>query len=459
MHKEHSSFIKQVVAVVDVLLIVAAFLVAYSISSEYKAFTGVTDYLLLPAGVLCIYLYFGWTRGIFDILDLTWMKGVIRRITVIFFLTAVLGAALLYITHSQDYSRVLYMIFLGIAFVFVAIEKLVLKEIIKALRLHDKNTSTVILFGEGRVAEMIEEEISGTPELGLRIVRRLNTAVTPDQFEALLRSKYVDYVFFAIPRSVSKDGYVIDPYLRICEEIGRPARVFVNLIESTRIAKWEYNRFLGFPSFISHTVEFDPDQLLFKRVFDVIGGSIGFVVFIFLYIFLGAMIKLTSKGPVFFKQVRVGKNGKRFILYKFRSMYIDAEERKKELMKENEMDGAVFKMKDDPRVTPLGRVMRKLSLDEFPQFINVLKGEMSLVGTRPPLPQEVSSYESWHHRRISIKPGVTGMWQISGRSRIKDFNEIVRLDLKYIDSWSIFLDIKIILKTVYSIFRNKDSAC
>jgi lipopolysaccharide/colanic/teichoic acid biosynthesis glycosyltransferase len=172
-----------------------------------------------------------------------------------------------------------------------------------------------------------------------------------------------------------------------------------------------------------------------------------------LYPVLAFLIKVTSRGPIFFKQVRVGKNGKRFIIYKFRSMTVDAETRQKELEKLNECDGAIFKIKDDPRITGIGKLIRKLSLDELPQFINVLKGEMSLVGTRPPTVDEVAQYQKWHHRRISIRPGLTGLWQVSGRNKINSFDEVVKLDLTYIDNWSIWLDIKIILKTIAVVFK------
>jgi exopolysaccharide biosynthesis polyprenyl glycosylphosphotransferase len=246
---------------------------------------------------------------------------------------------------------------------------------------------------------------------------------------------------------------MIDQYLQICEEMGRPARVFVNISTVTRFAQWNYHDFMEYPTFISQTVELDPDQMIFKRIFDVCGSLIGMVALIFVYPFLALLIKLTSPGPVFFRQVRVGKNGKRFVIYKFRSMTVDAEDKKHELTDENECNGAIFKIKDDPRITPIGRIIRKFSLDELPQFINVLRGEMSLVGTRPPTPDEVSQYERWHHRRISIKPGITGMWQASGRNAIKDFNDIVRLDLQYIDSWSIWLDINILFKTFFIVFR------
>jgi lipopolysaccharide/colanic/teichoic acid biosynthesis glycosyltransferase len=176
-----------------------------------------------------------------------------------------------------------------------------------------------------------------------------------------------------------------------------------------------------------------------------------------IYPVLAILIKTTSAGPVFFRQVRVGKNGRRFIIYKFRSMAADAEAKKADLLDQNELSGAVFKMKNDPRITPVGKFIRKYSLDEFPQFINVLRGEMSMVGTRPPTPDEVMEYEKWHHRRISIKPGLTGLWQVSGRNAITDFDEIVKLDLKYIDSWSIWQDMVIIFKTFLAIF-NRESA-
>jgi exopolysaccharide biosynthesis polyprenyl glycosylphosphotransferase len=233
--------------------------------------------------------------------------------------------------------------------------------------------------------------------------------------------------------------------------------VFINLPSVTKFATWDYHQFMGRPTLISHTIDLDPDQLIFKRLFDIAGASVGVMLLILLYPVLAALIKATSPGPVFFKQIRVGKNGKRFIMYKFRSMYVNAEARKKELEERNQCSGAIFKMKDDPRVTPVGRVMRRFSIDELPQFIDVLRGEMSLVGTRPPTPEEIEKYQNWHHRRTSILPGMTGLWQTSGRNKITDFDEIAKLDLKYIDKWSIWLDAKIIIKTFFVVFQ-RDSA-
>ena len=167
-------------------------------------------------------------------------------------------------------------------------------------------------------------------------------------------------------------------------------------------------------------------------------------------IFVGPAIMIESPGPIFFKQKRVGKNGRYFEIYKFRSMYMDAEERKKDLMAQNEMSGLMFKMKDDPRITKVGKFIRKTSIDELPQFINVLKGDMSLVGTRPPTVAEFKQYQG-HRARLATKPGITGMWQAYGRKTVSDFEEIVKMDLNYIDNWSIMLDIKILFKTVQSV--------
>ena len=181
------------------------------------------------------------------------------------------------------------------------------------------------------------------------------------------------------------------------------------------------------------------------------GVIVGLIVMFIAMIFVGPAIMIESPGPIFFKQKRVGKNGRYFEIYKFRSMYMDAEERKKDLMAQNEMSGLMFKMKDDPRITKVGKFIRKTSIDELPQFINVLKGDMSLVGTRPPTVAEFKQYQGHHKRRLSMKPGITGMWQAYGRKTVSDFEEIVKMDLNYIDNWSIMLDIKILFKTVQSV--------
>jgi len=194
-----------------------------------------------------------------------------------------------------------------------------------------------------------------------------------------------------------------------------------------------------------------------KRALDIFGAIIGLVILSVLFLIVAILIKLEDpKGPIFFSQIRVGKNGKEFKMYKFRSMVTDAEAKLEKLLKYNEVEGAMFKMKNDPRVTNIGRIIRKTSIDELPQLFNVLKGDMSLVGPRPPLPREVKEYTSYEVQRLLVTPGCTGLWQVSGRSNI-GFNEMVELDLQYIKQRNIVYDLKIIIKTFKLLLGSKDA--
>jgi len=206
-------------------------------------------------------------------------------------------------------------------------------------------------------------------------------------------------------------------------------------------------------------IEFEEKKTytILKRGMDIIGASMGLIFLSWLFLIVAVLIKIEDpKGTVFFKQVRVGKNGKTFYMYKFRSMVSDAEEKLKDLLKYNEIEGAMFKLKEDPRVTKIGKFIRKTSIDELPQLWNVFKGEMSLVGPRPPLPREVKQYTGYDMQRLYVTPGCTGLWQVSGRNSL-DFHQMVELDLKYIRKRSIFLDLRIMLKTVLILFDSKNA--
>ena len=194
-----------------------------------------------------------------------------------------------------------------------------------------------------------------------------------------------------------------------------------------------------------------------KRLIDITCSFVGILVLSPLFIIIAIIIKFTSKGPVFFSQKRVGRNGKEFDMYKFRSMVVNAEELKEKLAAQNEMSGPMFKMKDDPRVTKVGKFIRKTSIDELPQLWNVLKGNMSLVGPRPSLPKEVAQFEDWMYRRLDVKPGLTCYWQVSGRNNI-DFEDWMKLDIKYVDERNLWIDIKLIFKTVGVLFGDKNAA-
>ncbi len=265
----------------------------------------------------------------------------------------------------------------------------------------------------------------------------------------------VDEVFFA--EGLKGDLQQLQNLLSDIEIMGVKANVNIDafdLIESGQKSIGRVGRYAVV------TVErniLSQRELLAKRALDILGSLVGMVILMIATVFIAPAIKLTSPGPVFFGQTRIGKNGRKFTFYKFRSMYQDAEQRKKELMERNEVNGLMFKMEDDPRITKVGGFLRKTSLDELPQFWNILRGDMSLVGTRPPTVDEYEQYEAKHKCRLSMTPGLTGMWQISGRSDIKDFDEVVKLDMQYIDNWTIWKDIYIILRTVKVVLLKKGS--
>lgn len=213
----------------------------------------------------------------------------------------------------------------------------------------------------------------------------------------------------------------------------------------------------GMPVLTSSISIASPIQLLFKRLMDIAGALVGLLITGIAFLIFAPIIKIQSPGPVFYSQERVGTNGRRFKIYKFRSMYPDADKRKEALLKENKIegDGLLFKMDNDPRIIPIGRFMRRMSIDELPQFYNILKGDMSLVGTRPPTVDEWEKYSPHHRARLSFKPGLTGMWQVSGRSDITDFEEVVALDMKYIREWNLGLDIILLFKTIQVVLTSK----
>ena len=211
---------------------------------------------------------------------------------------------------------------------------------------------------------------------------------------------------------------------------------------------------------MSEVIENERSNILYeviKRIIDIVASFIGIILLSPLILIVSILIKLESKGEVIFKQKRVGLNGKEFYMYKFRSMVINAEELKKQLESQNEMSGPMFKIKDDPRITNVGKFIRKTSIDELPQLINVIKGDMSLVGPRPSLPKEVKKFEQWMMERLEVKPGLTCIWQVSGRNNI-DFEDWMKLDISYVEDRNLWIDIKLIFKTVFVLFGDKNAS-
>jgi exopolysaccharide biosynthesis polyprenyl glycosylphosphotransferase len=331
----------------------------------------------------------------------------------------------------------------------------------------EKTGQCILLVNEQDVEEVIENmldnkdfkhNLSGfvvyDADYKDKTIRGVKCVASPGGLIEYCSTHVVDEVFIHLNNV--KDVHVV----RMVEELndmGINAMVNIkafdwNLTQKRTMEKMGYYTILVFSNNIVRI-----NQLICKRVLDIVGSLIGLLITAVASIFIIPAIAIEDGFPVIFKQKRVGKNGRIFNFYKFRSMYKDAEERKKELMDQNQMNGLMFKMDNDPRITKVGAFLRKTSLDELPQFWNVLKGDMSLVGTRPPTVGEYELYEPYHKKRLSFKPGITGKWQVSGRSDITDFEEVVRLDTEYIDNWSIKEDLRIIMQTILVVLMRKGS--
>lgn len=308
---------------------------------------------------------------------------------------------------------------------------------------------------------IIDKDMTGSWISGIPVVAELKDA------SAYICQKWVDEVFINVDEDYPFPQELMNELL----EMGMVVHRNLAKIKSMQGQRQMIETVGGY-TVLTTSMNFATDRQAFaKRTLDIVGGLVGCILTGIIYIFIGPAIYISSPGPIFFSQVRIGQNGKPFKMYKFRSMYMDAEERKAELMAQNKMsDGRMFKLDFDPRVignkilpdgrkkTGVGEFIRKTSLDEFPQFWNVLKGDMSLVGTRPILQDELEQYELHHRARIATKPGITGMWQVSGRSNITDFEEVVRLDTEYITKWNFGLDIKILLQTVKTVLKREGTA-
>ncbi len=374
----------------------------------------------------------------------------------------------LYLTQqAYEFSRLVYLIFAVTNTVITFVAHVVYKRfMLDYYRKSVNNTKMLVLTKETTAQEVLETlqqektwdyditavalydvDMQGDEIAGVPVVASME-----DVYDVVCQMM-VDEVFISLPGvSVTEIREMVQRF----EEMGLVCHYRVDLFSKANPNT--YVQQLAGYSVISFTLQsMDSRRMLIKRLMDIVGSLIGCVLTLLITPFVALAIKIDSPGPVFFSQTRIGKNGRRFKIWKFRSMYIDAEERKKELEAQNEIKGLMFKMEDDPRITKVGKFIRKTSIDETPQFLNILLGDMSLVGTRPPTEDEFEQYNGYYRRRMSITPGLTGMWQVSGRSDIQDFEEIVKLDLEYIDNWSLMLDIKILFKTVFAVLGRKGS--
>ena len=362
--------------------------------------------------------------------------------------------------ESSNYSRVVIFAFPIISICVLYIGRILLKKWLSKHRGPASGKRAILLIGGKKNYREIVEAFTSNPYsefhvMGIGIIDAKENEIPnyhgfpvfcgESAIEDFAQLNWVDEALFSIPTELPLPDKMIKNFgimgITIHIKLARVADDSSNQI----VEKLE-----GYTVLSTSINMVSAGQLIFKRTMDICGGLVGMLLTGIIFIFVAPIIYIKSPGPIFFKQVRIGKNGKKFNIYKFRSMYMDAEERKKELMAQNDIkDGMMFKMDNDPRIIKgIGNFIRDYSLDEFPQFWNVLIGDMSLVGTRPPTVDEWEKYEMHHRSRLAFKPGLTGMWQVSGRSNITDFEEVVRLDTEYIKKWSPGLDIMILFKTV-----------
>jgi lipopolysaccharide/colanic/teichoic acid biosynthesis glycosyltransferase len=480
----------------NIIAIVAAFLIAYTFRFGWEAadsFRNVNDALVLSYLLFCYIAVSLFYRGS----NVTGRRGLLRLFKESFLNTlfvAALFASIVYMAHISDsIPRLFFGYFFSFYFGFSFVTSGIVHMIFRSIQARHKRQTVIFTDRKDReklIKNLLRDGADDFEVIGIAVLDskdksifyRVSTekpetltskaaeaglvSIDPDMLEYHFEKDEADAISFLKTHNVnlaiiSVDHLDRERMERIIDVVGEMGIDSMVTLDSFAMETFD-SKMEDFGTL--EVVRFAPRifsevELFFKRVIDIIGAIIGCIFTLIIGIFIAPAILIEDGGPVIFKQKRVGKNGKYFYMYKFRSMYNDAEERRKKLMKsgENEMDGAMFKMKDDPRITKVGKFIRKTSLDEFPQFFNVLKGDMSLVGTRPPMLDEYQQYSRHHKRRLSLKPGITGLWQTSGRSEITDFEEVVKLDCYYIDHWSVFFDIKILLMTIVAVITGKGS--
>ena len=464
---------------IDLLVLQISFVVAYMLRHGLRNPYDVPLYASMGVFlILCDLIVIFFTEPFRNILK----RGYYREMEAVFQQTVFVELfAVLFLFAQQtgaEYSRMTMLLMAPVYMLTGYIARLLWKAVLRKYRRQGKRSLLLVCtqtnaaktvknildnnYGVYQISGLVLEEpgFVGMEIGGVPVVAEVETV------SAYAQKNWVDEVFINLPETAEYPRKLMDDFVTM------GVTVHLNLSQVTHApGRVQIVEKVGNYTVLTSSMNYSTTKQAFlKRAMDIAGGLVGCLICILLVILVGPVIYLSSPGPIFFTQERIGKNGKHFKMYKFRSMYMDAEERKKELMAQNRHGGALmFKLDFDPRIignkilpdgtrkTGVGQFIRSTSIDEFPQFFNVLKGDMSLVGTRPPLISEFEAYEQHHRARMSVKPGITGMWQVSGRSEITDFEEVVRLDTKYINEWSIGLDIKILFQTVATVLKQKGS--
>ncbi|MBP1696416.1 MAG: Undecaprenyl-phosphate galactose phosphotransferase [Deltaproteobacteria bacterium] len=474
MFRQKERFRSGVVFFLDLILSGLAFLLAFKVRDALYSyfpqgridvfFEAHLELLLIILPLWSVLFFF------FQLYDTFGRKTLFQELYAIFKVVLigilVIGFAV-FVLRLFMVSRVALALFAILDLFFLFGERLVIRRIIKYRRSKGWGLLNILVVGTGKEAEKIAEVIQQQHHWNLRLVGFISVDDArredklkgypvlggKDDFLKIVHENVIDEIIFAVPRQTMEK---LEDLFLLCEEQGIKTRVTLTLFPHI-FSKIFLEKLQDIPLLTFSTTPTNEIALFWKRALDVALSSIALILLSPLFVVVSVLIKKTSEGPVFFKQERGGLYFRRFVMYKFRSMTADAEKRKSKLHHLNEADGPIFKIKDDPRITAIGKWIRKTSIDELPQLINVLKGDMSMVGPRPHPVEEAKKYTTWQRRRLSMKPGITGLWQIGGRSGTT-FAESMKLDLDYIDHWSLWLDVKILVKTIPAVISGRGAS-
>src|SRR5947209_685160 len=424
--------------------------------SNVDQYTKLSSYLGLEMGIVIGLIAIFALRGLYGIrLTGSWFRQAWNIVS-----SATLGLAFLityyFVFQPAANSRLLMLFVWAMAMLILCLGRLIVSATMGMLYRLGLGETRLLVVGSGRLGKMIMQHIAASPNLGYSIVGFLHDMTEPpgdfgrfkmlgtlEDLSLAIRSLQVDEVIIALPSNMHEQSI---KSVKLCEKLGASFKLVPDLYELS-LSRIDMEAIEGIPLIGIKQVSLNTVQQLVTRVVDIVVSLLIIIVGSPLWLFIALAIRLNSPGEIIYTQTRVGLNGRLFKIYKFRSMYTNADQVLAALWTYNEAQGPIFKMKDDPRMTPIGRFLRRTSLDEIPNLLNVLKSDMSLVGPRPPLPSEVAKYEEWQKGRLAIKPGMTGLWQVRGRSNLS-FDEGVLMDLYYIENWSLRLYFQILFRTI-----------
>ncbi len=455
--------------VLDGCILTASLFLAYVIRDRYLGSGGlnpISEYVWLLALMLPIWLVLARANGLTQVSSYRTPQRMLFLTVKVQALGALVLLSALYLLRAVEVSRLLMQTFLAVSTGALVVERLAIRYALRRrIKTAQMNGQRMLVVGPNATAARLCEQVLHSPHWGAHIIGFIVTPATTQtgleycgvpilgglqDVPQLLDSQVLDEVVVADSRL---DPDVVQALVDHCLTRGITYSTLVRMPSAERARHYAESLGGGLYSMALESTPPHSLQMAVKRAIDLAGALLGLILCGVAFVLIAPLVWIKSPGPIIFSQTRVGRNGRHFTLYKFRTMHVAADEQKQDLLAQNQMAGPLFKIRNDPRITGLGRFFRKIYLDELPQFWNVLKGDMSMVGTRPPTPDEVSQYSPRHRRRLSVRPGITGLWQCGGNGRVSNFEDIVRLDCDYIDRWSIWLDVKILLRTCFTIVK------